>query len=115
MSFPVELQREVSLSNPSRAHNLSTASRVPFGRRQGKLTCLTLMAVSLLWISRSASSQSAPFNGLNVKPLSDHVPLYVSSARDEGATPADKQLPDVAILLARTPQQEAALQLLLQE
>jgi hypothetical protein len=88
---------------------------VPFGRRQGKLICLTLMAVSLLWISGSASAQSAPVHGLNLKPLAHHVPPYVSSARDEGATPADKKLPDVAILLARTPQQEAALQLLLQE
>jgi subtilase family serine protease len=76
---------------------------------------LTLIAIFSLGVVRTVSAQSAPVDGLSLTLLAHHVPKFVGSSYDEGTTPTDKVLPDVAILLARSPEQELALQSLLEE
>ncbi|QHN03791.1 S8 family serine peptidase [Granulicella sp. WH15] len=51
----------------------------------------------------------------NLVLMPDHVPEYVTSAQDQGPTADNTPIPNAAILLARSPEQDAALQILLQE
>lgn len=54
-----------------------------------------------------------PVDSARVRVLANHHPLWANAEHDAGPVPADQQLNQLTLVLARTPQQEQAFQLLI--
>jgi subtilase family serine protease len=88
----------------------------------GYLLCTVICLTFLAFLGNPLASrgQSTVATNPSLSPedrtiLTKHVPSYASHAVDQGTVPADTIIPNVEILFALSPEQEASLQQLLRE
>ncbi|MDR3726929.1 MAG: protease pro-enzyme activation domain-containing protein [Terracidiphilus sp.] len=72
-----------------------------------------LAAASLAHAAQPANQITASVDLTQVRALPNHHPLWANAANDAGLTPADLPLENMTLVLARSPQQEAAFAQLL--
>ena len=105
-----------SLPSTAVQHILQTAAG--FARRStlrtAALAGVTLALLAGIGLKAQTPDRiTQPVNASRVQELAHHHPLWANPANDAGAVPADLQLNQLTLVLARTPQQEQALEQLL--